>query len=205
MSFTDLTTRFKSILNRDDCTDAQAQIFITDAISRVQRDCRIPSMERQLLVTAQSNMDFITVPPDLLQIIDLMTTSQDGVVRPLQKLSYRQLMGIPPTNWPCAYARLQGQLWVRGQVQTGQVLQLIYYGEFSPFATPASDNEISGSNPDLVVYAALSFAGDVFEHPATDRWETRYQQILSQVQGLASDLENSGGPATMAPFYGDWQ
>jgi hypothetical protein len=144
---------FTSILDRDDCTDALADTFLQQGIGRIQRDCRLPSMERALLVTAtDAPLTSFPVPTDLIQIIDVMVpkeTSLVGQLRPLKRAAYRQLMAYDTTDIPRVYARFQTLVYVAGAMPIGGTLQFLYYGNFSPFADENSDNELSASTPDL--------------------------------------------------------
>lgn len=204
MTFNEMLTRFQSILNRDDCSADQATIFLQDSIARIARDCRLPNMERSVVVTVLDQpMEFLAIPADLIEVIDLFVSGADGTDHALDKVSYRQLLGIPKVGLPRAYSRFQGTFGFRGCPPKGSTVVLLYYGEFSDFATGDSENELSASNPDLAIYGALSFAGDVFEHPSTERWEVRYAQILGQVQGLGIDLDAKGGPSAIAPMYSE--
>lgn len=185
---------FKLILNRNDCTDDLATTFMMQGIARIQRDCRLPSMERSLVMQPNAATNFFTCPKDLLQPIDLIWTDNSGQAHSLEKLSYRQLILRSTQSDPVCYARLQSQYWIAGSVNPGTFLQFFYYGNFTAFETPDSDNELSASSPDLAVYAALSYAGEHFEHPNTDRWEAKYQAIKTEVAVMAIDLDAEGGP-----------
>lgn len=201
MALQDCINAFQSILNRSDCTDAQAQTFLLQSISRIQRKERLPSMERVNLTVTTGPVSWISVPLDLLEIIDVIVPNQFGVPEALHKLSYRQLQKISTQSLPQAYARLQGQIWIAGPVPTGATIQLVYYGEFAPFASVLADNEITASAQDLVVYGGLSYAGDSFDHPSAERWEGRFMQLLGDVQDMAEDLENNGGPSAVQNNY----
>lgn len=204
MSYNDMLSDFQTILARDDCTTAQAQTFLNQGIARVQRDCRLPSMERAQLITASQPMLFFPAPPDLIQPIDLIVpevTSTTGQLHGLKKTSYRELVRKNPLLTPQWYARSQTLFYIRGALNPGQTLQFIYYGNFSPFATPDSENELSASTPDLAVYAALHYAGDNFVHPSTAQWEATYQQLKAEVVQMAVDLDAEGGTQTIAPIY----
>jgi len=196
---------FLAILDRDDCTDAQADVFMQQGMSRIQRDCRLPSMERAQLITPTSvPMSQFPVPPDLIQIIDVLVpkeASTTGQMRALKHVAYRKLMEYDNTDIPRAYARFQTQVYLAGAVTVGTQIQFLYYGNFSPFATADSDNELSASTPDLAIYAALSYAGDYFEHPLAAQWEARYQAIKAEVQAMAIDLETEGGIQVVQPIY----
>jgi hypothetical protein len=208
LSYNTMKADFEAILDRDDLTDAQADIFMQQGISRIQRDCRLPSMERAQLITATDNpMSQFPVPTDLIQIVDILVPregSSVGQMRPLKRVAYRKLMEYDQTDFPKVYARYQTLIYLAGALPTNQQLQFLYYGNFSPFATPDSDNELSASTPDLAIYGALSYAGDYFEHPLAAQWEARYQAIKAEVEAMAIDLETEGGVAVIEPIYPQW-
>ena len=206
MNFNDLTARFQSILNRDDCTPDNAAIYLQDSMARVTREARLPDMERsQVTVVIDQPMTFLAIPPDLIQVIDLYAVDLPGRApdKPLDLVSQRQLMGYAPSALPAVYSRFSGQFNFRGSIPPGASVVLYYYGEFPDIVRGEDSNPLTASNPDLVIYGALSFAGDVFDHPSTDKWEARYQQILGQVQGLAVDLDANGGSTSISPMYQD--
>lgn len=201
MSLASCIASFQQIFNRTDCSDAQAQTFLLQAMSRVQREVRLASMERIILTTTTGVIQWLPVPQDLLEIIDVLVPTFSGAWRPLEKHSYRQLARMDALNRPHSYARLQGQIWFKGSIPAGSQVQLIYYGEFAPFADVNADNEITASAPDLIVYGGLSYAADAFEHPSAVQWEQRYQSILMDVIQMNIDLEMNGGPQEIQPLY----
>jgi hypothetical protein len=205
MSYNDMLTDFTNILDRDDCSNALAQTFLDQGMSRIQRACRLPSMERaQLITPTGAPMRQWMVPQDLIQVIDVIVpelNATGGQQRPLKKVAYRQLVRYDSNDLPRVFARSQATFYVAGSVPVGTTLQFIYYGNFSPFPTPDSENELSASTPDFAVYAALSYAGDYFEHPLTAQWEARFQSIKAEVDQMAMDLENEGGIQVVEPMY----
>jgi hypothetical protein len=222
MQLQTLITNFQTILNRDDCSQAQAIIFITEGMTRITREARLPCMERLLVQTSTAPCTAITLPPDFLECIDVFVQSADpgcwfnpylpdGITLvpdvtyvPLAHLSYRQLLRVSSMDVPKAYARFQAQLQIRGAIPANVETQVSYYGEFTPLATLTSANELTCSAPDLAQYAALSFAGDYFSHPQTQQWEARYQSLLGAVENLSVGLEMNGGPLTVQSAYGDY-
>lgn len=207
MTFNQMIARFATILNRDDCTPDAAAIYMQDSISRIARSARLPDMERSIItLSSGQSMQFLAVPPDLLQVIDIYVTGiPDGTPdAALSMVSQRQLIKLDYTGPATTYSRFQGQFNFKGYVPKGASVILYYYGEFTPFATGDSSNEISTSNPDLVIYGALSFAADVFSHPSAEAWESRYQQMLAEVQGLGIDLDANGGSSAVDPMYQDY-
>jgi hypothetical protein len=202
VSLNSVVSDFQTLFNRDDCSDAQAQTFVLQGISRIQRDCRLPSMERSLLITPSEAMQFFMVPTDLIQPIDVLVLDQDDRWRALDKRPYREVIRLQNHPIPIAYARMQTQIWLGGAAADGQQVNFLYYGNFSPFdAAGDDDNELTASTPDLALYCALSYAGDQYEHPATDRWEARYQAIKAEVIQMAIDLDAEGGPQYVQSVY----
>ena len=101
---------------------------------------------------------------------------------------------------PHAYARLGGTFHIRGAVPAAGAIELVYYGQATPLVNPTDSNELTSACPDALIYAALSFAGDHFEHPTAAAWEARYGSIMGAIQGDVVRLENTGGPAVIQPF-----
>lgn len=194
---------FNVILNRDDCSQAQAAEFISQGVARIQRDCRLPSMERQQIINVgSSGTNMILVPQDLVQLIDIFWQGS-RTTRPvaLKKLPYRDLIRKSALITPAYYGRLQSQYWLAGTATSGDTLQVVYYGNFSDWPSPDADNELSASTPDLGVYAALSYAGDYFECSLAAQWEARFQAIKAEVVQMGIDLDAEGGEQTMQPIY----
>ena len=204
MTFNEMKSRFQSILNRSDCDDDQATICLQDALGRIARTARLPNMERTVITTVRDQPEqFLAIPPDLLQVIDIYVDDCQGQPQALDLKSYRDLLRYPKGGEPFAYSRFQGTFVFRGAVPKGRDITLLYYGEFSDFPNGDSENEISASNPDLVIYGALPFAADIFDHPSKDAWEARYQSMLSEVIGLGADLDTLGGSTAINSMYQD--
>jgi len=208
MSYNTMKSDFLSILDRDEVQPggpqaALADTFLQQGIGRIQRTARLPSMERAQLITPDSEpMLQFPVPPDLLQVMDILVPyPNDTRLYPLRHVSYRKLVQFNQFDSPHSYARSQTLIYVRGSVSVGTQLQFLYYGNFSPFADEDSDNELSASTPDLAVYAALKYAGDFFEHPLTQQWDQTYQAILAEVTQMGRDLDNEGGVNEVAQLY----
>lgn len=204
MSYNSMLADFNTILNRDDCSAAQAAVFLSQGVQRIQRTCRLPSMEREQIITiGDAGANFVLIPQDLVQLQDIIWTSTTRVAEPkaLKKLPYRDLIKKNSLILPHWYGRMQGQYWLKGNVLPGEVIQIFYYGNFSNWTTPDSDNELSASTPDLAVYSALSYAGDYFECALAAQWESRFQEIKGEVIQMADDLDAEGGEQTMQPVY----
>jgi len=201
-TFNDLIQSFQSRLDRSDCSDQLAAYFLGDAIQRAQRDLRLPSMERSRLILAQGPMSYVSIPSDLLEVIDIYASrAPQCPAKALERCAFRQISQFSTFVDPVAYARLNTTFQIRGAVPAGGSVEIIYYGRVSDFTGPTSTNELSLACPDVLVYGALKFAGDWCAHPSTDAWDATYQTLVQQVQAEVMGLENSGGPSTVQPLY----
>lgn len=212
MNLADLRTEFQSLLNRSDCSDDQANIFIGQGLQRLQRMLRLPCQERLIIwnddPATATPLTKIQLPDDVIQPIDLLVVSDGsfagysmGDLVALEKVSFRQLQRLPVGGQPRAYGRYQSALHIRGTVPALSAVHFYYYGEFSPVLDDAGENEIMASSPDLCTYAALSLAGDYFSHPKMADWEQRFQAYAADVQTMATDFDANGGPSAVAPSH----
>lgn len=199
MTLAEIRTRLLALCNRTDCTPALADIFLSQGMGRIQRELRAPIMERVMVVTANADepIEMISLPKDYMEMIEVLCDGQ-----PLTRSgSYRALMRQNVNAAPCNYARFGNTLYLRGAAPGGSKVELLYYGSFSPLVADTDHNEATDSIPDLLVYAALTFAGDHFSHDNGAAWVARYQELLMGTQGQAIDDEFSGGPLAISPAY----
>lgn len=205
MSYQALIDDFLSVLNRDDCTETQADTFLRQGIARLQRDVRLPCMEREMDTTiSTAGTSFIVLPSDLLQIIDVFVTDSNSVnPRALTKKSYREVMAVATTEIPKVYGRYQNVIKIAGTLGVGAIVTILYYGSFSSLTSWSADNEVTLGFADVAVYGALPFAADSFNHPSMAAWEQRYVALRDAIKGEAIDLEMTGGPQEVATMYSE--
>jgi hypothetical protein len=194
----DLRAQFQSLLNRDDCSDAQANIFLENAMSRIQRVIRVPFMERMFQVTTALTdmpLTYVQIPPDYIELKDIYVTPPSAVdMMPLTQLpSMRKLLAISSSKEPTAYTRFGATFQIRGPVAPGSSVLVHYYGEISDWSDDTSENEVSASAPDVVLFGALSIAGEYFRHDQTPAWEGRYQAYLGELTSQGDDADGGDG------------
>lgn len=208
-TFTDVLTEFQARLNRDDCSDQLAAYFVAEATRQIQRDVHLPSMERLEQILPQGPVTFVSVPQDLLELIDIFATPfaassySPAVPVALDRVSYRELAGRSTLVGPSAYARLNTTYQIRGAVPAGGEIQIQYYGRATPLVNATDSNELTQACPDLLIYGALMFAGDHFEHPNATAWATRYSALLTSIQADQIRLDSTGGSAVIRSPY-EW-
>jgi len=198
MNLTEMRAMMLGRLNRDDCDDATADGFLTEGTTRIQREVRAPFQERVFYVdAAETAVATMVLPADYIEGIDVLV---DG--KPLDRLTYRVLMRKHET---CAryYSRFSGTLYFRGACPPGSRVELLYYAAFAALDTDESTNALLTTAPDLLLYAALSVAGDHFQHEKTSEWEARYVSVRDALMNQAVEDEMRGGPQAIQPLYFD--
>ncbi len=198
MSLDQVRSDFRALLNRDDCTADDADKFLRLGLGRIQRELRVPALERVYTLDATTEgFDMVLLPADFLEAIDVLVDSV-----PLNRMSYRLLVRESIFNAPRSYARYRNGLFLRGSVPTGSRFELLYYGEATPLVLGTDENEITTSCPDLWVYSALGYAGDFFQIDGRADFEKRYSAIRESMNDQARADDFSGLQA-IQPLYSD--
>lgn len=192
-----IRNQIKGLLNRNDLTDAQADIFIDQAVARIQRTLRIPPMEKTQLYTAGSTgADTLTLPNDFLQLKYLYTPL--GPVRYVGLNEYLKTQDTPG-NTPTIYTRIQGGLQIKNTPPAGFVTTMVYYGEIPDLVNDTDENFLTAIAPDLLVYGALTFAADFFIDDRRDTFEATAVRIYEELNQQAIDMEFAQEGMAVAP------
>lgn len=200
MNYGDCKAHFKALLNRSDCTDALVVTLFKQATTRLQRELRVPMMEKVKLIKAEGSLTNIQLPTDYLELKEILVD-----MKALERTSARALLGMSKaTGTPRYYSRISDRLLIAPAASAGSEVVLLYYGEFENLPSDTSSNGLTEAAPDLLYYCALSLAGDYFEHDKRSEWEGRYQDILSTLQQQAIDDEFHGGPMVVQSAYPDY-
>lgn len=193
-----IRAHFKALLNRSDCADALADTFIDQAISRIQRNIRIPPMERQQAYTINSAapQESIILPADFLEIIDIYFDNTS-----LSRVPMRTILEMTKGNdagSPEFFAREQGSLVLYPRPTAG-TLYLNYYGQFSDLVADTDTNDLTSIASDAVTYGALTYAADYFIDERGGLFEQKLNTFLSELQQQANDAETSGTVQAIRP------
>lgn len=199
MNYGELKAAFKDHLNRSDLTDAQVVQYLKMSFARLQRNLRIPAMERIATYTSTAQAQNVPVPEDLLEIQAIF---QNG--KPLDPLPVRQFMLQPVVGEPRHYCRIRSSIFFRPYIPADAPLDVLYYGEFSAFTSDADQNELSAIAPDIIMYGALSYAGDFFDHEKTEAWDAKFVTLAEELNNQAQTVDLQGGPQTVQAAYGDY-
>lgn len=210
MAYVDVKTQFLGLLNRRDVTPSLITTFINFGIQRIQRELRVPAMEKVAIFTTDGTYQ-VDVPGDYLEMINIYTntpSSHQRIVRTSSQniLDYIQIPGIPQY-----YSRVGGKFYVGPFPPSGTQIYIHYYADASALVADTDINWITEVAPTLLVYAALSYAADYFLDDRKQMFEQSYMQIANQLQFMAQqdELANASvssayesNPNYVGPFYG---
>ena len=198
MNYGDLKSHFNDLLNRSDITTALTTRFIDQGIARIQRQLRTPMSERVLNVTLTAQTGSLTLPSDFLEIISLYKDEYE-----LERVSmrkFRQDANTAVEGKPRIFVRQAEKLLLHPQPTSG-TLTLYYHGEFPALSADTDENVLTQSAPDLIIYAAATFAADYYLDQRAEIFETKFNQFLLELQEQANDQELQGGTQSVLPAY----
>lgn len=191
MNYGELRAHFLDVLNRTDCTLAQANTFISMGLRRTERLLRTPIQKTVLELTLDETWDgYLMIPSDY---IGFYSISVNGV--PVPRIVPSQ-MGMMD-GFIVEHARFRFQ----PDLKAGDELKLIYYNEFTQAPPDASIVDYSLVLPDLITYAALVFACDTFVDERKATFESTLTALVQEVQTMSDQEEMSGGGA-ITPYGG---
>jgi hypothetical protein len=193
-----IRSHFKALLNRSDCSDALADTFTDQAMTRIQRVLRIPSMEKQqsYSITGGVPISQIVVPSNLLEIIDLQYDGVSLLRVPLHEMATALKTGA--TGGPVYFSRERELIKIAPNPSSG-IIYLNYYGEFDALPTDTSTNAITQIASDLLTYTALGYASDYFLDERGPLFDAKSGQFLMELQDQANSAETSGMAQVMRP------
>jgi hypothetical protein len=199
----DLKAQFKGLLNNTIVNNNSALVstFINQAIMRIQRELRVPFMEKQILYTIPTGYTKLAIPADLLELIAVMVDADnDGILE--YELQRRDLTDVIRASelpgHPRQFTR-QGGSWILGpKPAAGDQVLIHYYAEFAALADDTSTNTCLKVAWDAVLYGALSFACDYLIDERAQTFEGRYTQITKQLQEQA-DADELSSDAAVSP------
>jgi hypothetical protein len=203
MNLGDLKTQFKGLLNNTIVNNNPTLVttFINQAIMRIQRELRVPFMEKQVLYTIPDGFTKLSIPADLLSLKGILVdVDADGINE--YELTRRDLSTVLNASQlpghPTVYAR-QGGSWILGKTpNVGDKVLIYYYAEFAALVDDTSENTCLKVAWDAVLNGALSYACDYLDDDRLDRFEKRYTQITTQLQEQA-DADELTADAAVGP------
>jgi len=194
----ELRAHFIALLNRSDCPNALADTFISQALGRILRTLRIPSMEKQqaYAVASSGGLASLNLPSDLLETIDIYYDGEGLVRIPMHEMVAAQKTG--QLGSPRFFTREQGTFLLHPKPISGSI-KLNYYAEFPALVNDSDNNSLTNSASDAIIYTALGYSSDYFLDDRSELFEVKSGMFLRELQDQADTAEQSGGTQVMRP------
>lgn len=210
MAYVDVKNQFLGLLNRRDITPSLVNTFMGFGIQRIQREIRVPAMEKTVELTTDGTSR-LAVPGDFLQVISIHTndnTSRSKLVR-ADLQSILSLASV--TGAPRIYHREGAYFHIGPVPPSGSKVYINYYADASSLSADSDTNWLTEVAPALLIYAALSYAADYFLDDRKQMFEASYMQIAEQLVSMSmqDEVENASispaydtSPNYVGPYYG---
>lgn len=198
MNYGEVKSHFEALLNRSDNTSALTTTFIDQGIRRVARMLRSGMNERVQVISLQQQTASFTLPANFIEFISLYYADRELIRLPNSQ--FRPFADSPIQGRPVHFTRQQETVFIHPQPSDGE-LTLYYYGDFDELSADSDTNALTTSAPDLLIYAALTYAADYYLDERATIFEQKFQAFLSEVQEQANDQELNGSTQIIAPAY----
>ena len=158
MTYAELKTAIANYLNRSDLT-SDLDTFIDNVEAELNRRFRTKDMIKRATATADSQ--YLTVPTDWIEAINVEITSND--FSPLFQQSIESLDVYRKSNnnsvgQPVYFAMVDDSIELAPTPDVEYTLQLTYYAKISALSDTNTSNFVSVSHPDVYLYGALKHA-----------------------------------------------
>ena len=189
MTYGELRTLFKTILDRDDCTDADADGYLSLGLNRTERVLRTRFQRSTISVTVDETFPgYLSVPADYLGVYRMSVDEKPLVrIHPSQVAMFR------------GFRLDEDKFYFEPEVEEGQTIKLIYYSEFDDSIADTSSYNYTAHLADVIAYAALIYAGDVFMDQRRTDWSNTFIGLTEEAQ-IASDMETFSGGLAVTPY-----
>jgi len=158
MTYAELKTAIANYLNRSDLT-SDIDTFIDNVEAELNRRLRTKDMIKRATATADSQ--YLTVPTDWIEAINVEITSNDFsplFQQSIESLDVYRKSNNNSTGQPVYYAMVDDSIELAPTPDGEYTLQLTYYAKISALSDTNTSNFVSVSHPDVYLYGALKHA-----------------------------------------------
>lgn len=158
MTYAELKTAIANYLNRSDLT-SDIDTFIDNVEAELNRRLRTKDMIKRATATADSQ--YLTVPTDWIEAINVEITSNDFsplFQQSIESLDVYRKANNNSTGQPVYFAMVDDSIELAPTPDVEYTLQLTYYAKISALSDSNTSNFVSVSHPDVYLYGALKHA-----------------------------------------------
>lgn len=182
-TYSELQTAVANWLNRTDLTD-RIPDFIALAEAQMNRRLRVRQMVKRAEAALAS--EFVDVPADMIEPIQLALEISESDIRLLQYLSPERLLAEKAGNVASAepefYSLVGGSLQLLPAPDATYTSELTYYAKIPALAS-SSTNWLLSAYPDAYLYGALVQAAPyLVDDERAVTWGTMFQAALNDIQ-----------------------
>jgi len=191
MTLGEVKAQFTSLMNRTDLKNNTSLVstFINQAIRRIQRELRVPMMEKSIVATIGASYNGLIIPSDYLELISMEYTSSFSVYQ-LQREQLTKVKTAAITlGDPLIFCRQGSKWWLGPSPAAGAKVRFDYYAAFPQLTDDTQSNILTQVAPDAIIYGALSAACDYYNDERSKQFEGRYTQITTMLQEQADGDE----------------
>lgn len=198
MNYGDQKSLVSSIINRRDVTATMITQAFSLAHALIQRSLRIPEMEtKDTIDTSGGSVSTHAVPNTLLQ---LRTIVADGEV--LQYVPYGNYVAMGTREGdPQYFTRVDGNFLFKPAIAQDAVAELVYYEKLTVMSADGDEPFLASLAPDLYIYGALSFLGDLVIDDRRSEWRAAFEALLANVQSDGDVEQSLMGTMQILPTY----
>jgi hypothetical protein len=196
-NYATLQSAIADYLNRADLT-AQIQTFIQFA--EADLNTRLRSREMIVNATATSDGQFVALPPDWLEAINMMIVGGQSPLRYVTPDEADTIVKAQTYTSTRFYSMTTGVIELVPPAVNDITIDMVYYGKIPALSTDNTTNWLLTKAPDVYLYGALTHAAPFL---MDDQRMAVFSQIyLARVQSLQDESQkslHSGSPLISRP------
>tara|TARA_R100001440_G_scaffold10455_2_gene19048 strand:- start:2529 stop:3176 length:648 start_codon:yes stop_codon:yes gene_type:complete len=197
MTYSELKTAIANYLNRSDLT-SDIDTFIDNVEAELNRRLRSKDMIKRATATADSQ--YLTVPSDWLEAINIEITSNNFCPlfqQSIESLDVYRKANNNSTGQPVYYAMVDDSIELAPTPDSSYTLQLTYYAKISALSDSNTSNFVSASHPDVYLYGALKHASIyLMEDERIPMFTQQFEKALEEMR-LAQEKSAFGKGSLM--------
>ena len=196
-NYATLQSAIADYLNRADLT-AQIQTFIQFA--EADLNTRLRSREMIVNATATSDGQFVALPPDWLEAINMMIVGGQSPLRYVTPDEADTIVKAQTYTSTRFYSMTTGVIELVPPAVNDITIDMVYYGKIPALSTDNTTNWLLTKAPDVYLYGSLTHAAPFL---MDDQRMAVFSQIyLARVQSLQDESQkslHSGSPLISRP------
>ena len=196
MNYAELKTYLRQLINRSDITDALVAQFITQSQVRIERRLRVSGMEHYVTFNLDGTTGDFRVPTDYIELIDLYTDARK--IERVNTATY--LKTFAALGVPGVFVQTGHNFRMRPLPSAATVIYLTYYRTQPKLVADLDYNLWSVAAVDCLTYGAAELAGDYFEDERLQRYATKFEGCLIELEEQ-QNREDASGSMRIQPAY----